>query len=264
MKKSILLFMLSVALNFVYAQNRKFDYKGRFESTFNIDKINAALTINDICPLLWEKIALPKKLIHTLDSIKKAEYPLGYYANKPVNYEMLIDYYAVEITGMKNNQQISAISNSEILSPEQKMLLSSTEIGSNVKLLISFKIKNRFSKYNNQDPINGRLDLCIVPSYEAKFPGGYSKFVEFINQNIFDQYSTSKEFGQLSRVKIKFTIDETGLASHIKIVDSSTNKIMDDQILKALSKMPKWQAAMNAQRIHVKQTFEFFFEAYGC
>jgi TonB family protein len=264
MKKSILFLFLSFALHIASAQNRKFDYKGRMECTFNVDKINDAHSLRDICPLLWLNIGLRKKIIHTLDSIKKAEFPLGYYATAPVNYDMLVDYYNVEIIGFKNKQWVSAISNSDILSPEQKKLINSIEIGSNLKLVITFKIKDRFNKQSNQDFITGHLDLCLVPSFEAKFPGGYSKFTDFINQNIFDQYTTSKDFAQLSRVKIKFTIDQVGAVTNIIIVDSSTNKAIDAQIMKALTKMPKWQAALNAQRVNVAQTFEFLFESNGC
>lgn len=184
MKKIIFLKLIISLISNVYAQNRKFVFSESPIPTFNIDKINEANFLKDICPQLWNKIGLSRKLRYQLDSLKKAEFPLGYYANAPINYDMLIDYNSVEISDTVNGKNIIAISNSDMLSSEQKKLLLNAILGSTLRIVIKFKLKNRYAVTNNENSYEGFLFLNILPSVEAIFPGGMAQFENYINTNI--------------------------------------------------------------------------------
>jgi len=264
MKRIILLHLLISFIGNVYAQNRKFEYNESPIPSFNIDKINEANSLKDICPQLWNKMGIHQKLRKQLDSLKKTEFPLGYYANNPMSYDMLIDYYSVEITEDANTQQISASSNSDMLSPEQKKLMSNAAIGSTLNIVVKFKLKNRYAALNNENFYQGFLNLNIVPTFEAKFPGGMIQFENYINANIFDQCANNKEYAQLSFMKIKFTVDKNGSITGANLLEGSKNVQLNHRVLEALNKMPKWQAAMNSKRINVQQSFEFYFGSNGC
>ncbi len=263
--KRIILFHLLISLTGnVYAQNRKFEYNESPIPSFNIDKINEANSLKDICPQLWNKMGLHQKLRNQLDSLKKTEFPLGYYANTPMSYDMLIEYSSVEISEAANTQQISASSNSDMLSPEQKKLMNNAAIGSTLSIVVKFKLKNRYATLNNENIYQGFLNLNIVPTFEAKFPGGMTQFVNYINANIFDQCANNKEYAQLSFMKVKFTVDKNGSITGAKLLEGSKNIQLNQRVLEALNKMPKWQAAMNSKRINVQQSFEFYFGSNGC
>ncbi len=264
MKKIILIHLLISTIGHVFGQNRKFTFNESPIPSFNIDKINEANSLKDICPELWNKMGLSRKLILKLDSLKKAEFPLGYYANTPMSYDMLIDYNSVEISDTLNGKNIIANSNSEILSPAQKKLLSNAALGSTLRIVVKFKLKNRYAVSNNENIYEGFLYLKILPSIEAEFPGGMDQFVNYINTNIYDKCTSNKEYAQLSFMKIKFTVDKNGSITGTKILEGYKNEQLNRRVLDALNKMPKWKAAMNSKRMNVPQSFEFYFGSNGC
>ncbi len=181
-----------------------------------------------------------------------------------MSYDMLIEYSSVEISEAANTQQISASSNSDMLSPEQKKLMNNAAIGSTLSIVVKFKLKNRYATLNNENIYQGFLNLNIVPTFEAKFPGGMTQFVNYINANIFDQCANNKEYAQLSFMKVKFTVDKNSSITGAKLLEGSKNIQLNQRVLEALNKMPKWQAAMNSKRINVQQSFEFYFGSNGC
>ena len=70
------------------------------------------------------------------------------------------------------------------------------------------------------------------------FPGGTAALMEFLSENTTYPEQAEKE-GIQGRVVCKFTIDEDGSVSDIRVVESA-HPLLDSAAVKVISIMPKW------------------------
>ena len=77
----------------------------------------------------------------------------------------------------------------------------------------------------------------VYPSM-ACFPGGTSKLMEFLGENI--KYSAASELeGIQGRVVCKFVVSEDGSINDIEVRDS-VHPLLDAEVKRVISIMPKW------------------------
>ncbi len=181
--------------------------------------------------------------------------------NYPKNYfGALMDYVSVEISGICDGKKISAVSSNEVLTAEQKNLLNSTDLGSDLIITIKFSYKD---PANDVYGTGGRVKefrpfmVMVVPEIEAQYPGGYNKMAEYIRENIVNKTSDTTAAKKAMNAIIDFTIDEEGKIIGAKLVRTSTDSKIDELIMEAANKMPKWSPAQNSKGIKVKQVFSF-------
>ena len=89
-------------------------------------------------------------------------------------------------------------------------------------------------------------DTCVV--FQAPmFPGGEKKLTKYLYRNIFFPLNKGFKDQHHARILVNFWIDEKGNVSDIKF-EQTIGIGFDDQVLRAMKKMPAWQPAIAYNR----------------
>jgi len=91
---------------------------------------------------------------------------------------------------------------------------------------------------------------CIVNPEEPSFPGGPSEMKAFINQNFQDSLIRP---GTVGRIFLKITVDTSGILKGVTVIHG-INEVLDKEMLRVFSLMPKWIPA-EKDGIKVEKTF---------
>jgi TonB family protein len=250
-----------------FSRNYKFEYSGRFNPEVKKEKLNQANLVSEITPELWQKIQLEYFERQKLDHLKKTDFTQVNSVNpKDYNYNNLVDYVSVEISGTGNGKALSAQSVGNQLTQEQKNILRTADLGSDINIKINFRFKNQMVKSSGTGKkiSEGNLAVTVVPETEAEYPGGFAQLSDYFNQNIFNKISDESATDKILMASVKFTINEDGRIINTKISQTSTDPQIDKLILDLTTKMPKWNPARNSEGIKIKQEFSIPFGGPGC
>ena len=108
-----------------------------------------------------------------------------------------------------------------------------------------------------------KQEVAIETSHEegtpAQFPGGKKELFNFIMKEV--NYPKDLEKASIEgKVFVAFEISETGKVENASIAKSSTHEAMDQEALRIVNKMPKWEPAMKeGKSIRSKMTLPFNF-----
>jgi TonB family protein len=221
MKKSLL--VLSVLLLFIsgYAQELKFNVHGKYTRPVDKKTLSSAKTVGDLI----------------------SGYP----------YNWISAYSSVEIIGTSGGKTKSYTSSDDLLTKEQLLLLSSTDMCSNVVINIKYTYNNGLSGEVENNQIHVTLNL--VPDVEAEYLGGAEELNTYIKENAISKIpeATSKK---IKGAIVNFTVNENGEVSNVQLTRTTGDTSIDQLLMETLSKMPKWKPAQNADGTKVKQDFE--------
>jgi hypothetical protein len=266
MKNYTITLFLFLLINLVFAQNSKFEYYGRFTPTIKQEKLNEVNSITDISPQFWRHLAMSNNQRNELEKKRKIDYALGCYMFPLGGYNMVVDYLAIEIVTTNNGKLTTYKSTSDKLTKEQKSALMNADLGSAVQIKIKFKLKNK--DYNTDDIykkiMEGQYSITIVPAMEAEFPGGFKQISAYLNDNFLNKITQKGNTDKIRQTSLKFTINEEGKVVNSKIFNTSSDIKIDQLLLEAINKMPKWKPAKNSKGIKVKQEFIIPFGGGGC
>jgi len=95
--------------------------------------------------------------------------------------------------------------------------------------------KNNQNSPMNQDKQGYYSSVEILPG----FPGGQDALDNFISNTI-EYPETANENGIEGVVNVNFAVDETGRVSNPKIVGKALGYGLEEEVLKAVNKMPVW------------------------
>jgi TonB family protein len=112
--------------------------------------------------------------------------------------------------------------------------------------------------------MEGQYSITIVPAMEAEFPGGFKQISTYLNDNFFNKITQKGNTDKIRQTSLKFTINEEGKVVNSKIFNTSSDVKIDQLLLEAINKMPKWKPAKNSKGIKVKQEFMIPFGGGGC
>ncbi len=260
MKNSIFTLLLFLVCSSGFSENYKYEYGGRTTPKVNVEKLNQVNLVGEITPDLWLIMQLPYKERQELELRKKTDFSQGYLIN-PVeyNYSKIVDYVSVEIIATGNGKTISAKSNSEQLTQDQKQILRTADPGTELSIKIDFRFKNQSDNKTN----SGELEVTVVPDTEAQYPGGYKQFSNYYTENVFSKVSGRRNIDKILMATVIFTVNADGKISGAKIVRSSTDPNLDNLILEQTNKMPKWNPAKNSQGVNIKQEVRIPFGGEG-
>ncbi|MES2284059.1 MAG: hypothetical protein V4547_00140 [Bacteroidota bacterium] len=265
MKNNIITLLLSLLSLIGSSQNSKFEYLGRSNPSVKKEKLKDAKFISDITPEFWERLVMPEKDRIELDHRRKMDYSLGSYLYTQGGYN-IIDYISIEILATCNGKVLMFESTSDKLSTEQKNILNTADLSSNIRIKIMFKYKNQVNdNLNSGDKIiAGQLTVTVVPEIEAEYPGGFKQLSEYLVKNVINKIPEKGAYKKIEQAIVKFTVNEEGQIVETKMfrwsADSQTNKLIVD----AINKMPKWKPAQNSRGIKIKQEFSIPFGGDGC
>jgi hypothetical protein len=232
-----------------------------------MEKLTGVEQVSDITPELWQKLQLNYYDRQELDLRRKTDFTQSYIINpQDYNYNKIIDYVSVEILATGNGKVMSAQSVGSQLTTEQKRILQTAELGTDINIKINFKFKNQAGKsVGNENKIyEGTLAVTVVPETEAEYPGGFSQLSDYFNKNVFSKINGESTTDKILMAAVKFTINEDGRITGAKMDKTSSDPQIDKLILDQTAKMPNWKPAKNSEGVKIKQEFSIPFSGPGC
>lgn len=267
----LFLFLLSIPGSSQIKQG--YEYSGRFTPVIKQEKLKEAKLLNDIMPEFCRYFALPYKERCKFNQLLKLEdimpgnysYSQKYFYHQE-KFERIIDYISIEITASCNNKSVTSKSKSNVLTAEQKNILKTADLGSDISIKIKFKYNYQSCEFP-EDPGNiqeGKYTVTVLPQTEAEYPGGFKQISDHINKYVINKIPKAMLSGKIQNAIVKFTITEEGKIIDAKISRTSTDPKIDILLIDAINKMQKWKPAENAKGIKVKQEYSIPLGGGGC
>lgn len=177
----------------------------------------------------------------------------------PVHW--VTDYVSVEISANSGGKMTKAIGVNEVLTTEQKNILNNSILATDITINVKYKYKNPVT--NAIENSNMYVLMTIVPEIEAEFIGGSLEITKYLKENVIYKITDAipKQFNGI----VIFTVNEYGEITNAKISNTSGDSKIDELLLEAAYKMPKWKPAEDSKGIKVKQDFEIIIgKGGGC
>ncbi len=270
---TLVLFLLSIN---GFSQNSKYEFGRRFTPSIKNEKINEAKYVSEIMPQFCRYFSLPSKDRALFeDQVKIADshnegYVYHLYSQESFfpeeNYEKVIDFVSVEISAVCQGKNLKSQCSRKTLTPEQKNILNSADLGTDIRIKIKFKYKYQaIEDLDNGSKVReGEYIVTVVPETEAEYPGGFKQMTEYIKKNIINKIPEKGISKKIQQAVLEFTVNEEGQIIDTKISSTSTDPKIDKLILDATNKMPKWKPAQNSKGVKVKEEFSIQFGGGGC
>jgi hypothetical protein len=224
MKKNQILFLVLFSIGHAFNSFAQNDLK------FEINKVLPFISIQE------NKLAD----INTLQDLDK-RYPTSW----------VKEYISVEISAFKNGTKVRASGNGEVLTQEQKELIRladrNRDIAVNITYLPNNSLKNNTVKQYD-------FELSVMPVKNATYAESAEQLVQYLKSNGIGNIETGS-FTGYDLTAIKFTITEQGHIGDIKVVLPSKDAKIDEMMVAAISKMPKWKPAEFSNGLKIKQDF---------
>lgn len=210
-------------------QNLFFEVRGAYSQTVKKDHLNKVTKLDDIVS--------------------------GY----PTNW--LTDYVSAEIQTKCNGKIKSAKGPNQILTAEQKNILSNADLNSALEIKVKYRVKNSAT---DKPAIREMVfAVTVVPEVAAEYNGGRKEMNKYINENVIDKLSKNSTLDNFQG-KVSFTVNENGETIEAKITTKSGDAEIDKLLIDTINNMPKWKPAQNSNGKKVRQDFEFSVGTSGC
>jgi TonB family protein len=229
MKSIIITTLLFLLYASSFAQDLTYEIHGKYTQPIRKETLEKAQSMSDIIP---------------------------YY---PSNW--IADYISVEIMATNNGTPMIAAGINDKLSTEQKQILRSAELGTNIVINISFRYNRSMTDITDAGKMH--YIATLVPETEAEYPGGNQQMNQYLKENAISKISKTSS-KQLKEVLLVFTVDEEGKVGNARIFKTSGNPKIDELLLQAIDNMPDWRPAEDSNGTKVKQEFEFSVGSAGC
>jgi TonB family protein len=169
---------------------------------------------------------------------------------------LIVSYDSVVVVTTSNGRQQKALGKSENLTEEQKAILATADMFSNVVFFIKHKSKNSVTgELENGEML---VKLMVRPETEAVFNGGMDGLIDYLKENSEEQVKQLAVKQGFVAV-VNFTINEEGNADEIDVAESSEYKGIDEVLKQLLKNMPSWTPAQDAIGNKVPHKFEIIF-----
>ena len=249
-----------------FSQKSKYEYTGRSTPAIKEDRLKNVDFITDVMPEFSRYFHLwnTERYIFN-EKINWVNFPLDVLSDPQYNYTKIIEFVSIEISGNCQGKKYAAKSTGDRLTLEQKNILNTIDLGSDIDIAINFVYKGN-AKKNLCEPNKireGSYTVTVVPDTEAEYPGGNSQLTAYLNAKVFDKIPEGRDFDKTLQATVNFKIDAEGQVVDVNIPRSSYVQVSDSLLLQAFKSMPKWKPAKNSKGIKVKQEFSIWFGG-GC
>lgn len=265
MKTSIITLLLVSLLTMGFSQNSKYEYEGRLTPSIKREKLNHAQFINQIMPEFCRYVKLPSEERTLLnEQLKLIDRPNEFYIDPQVyfdhsveNYSKILYFVSMRISVVSKGKKLTSQSTGKILTAEQKNILNSADLGTDILIKIRFRYRNQGNiSFSELDQIKeGEYAVTVVPETEAEYPGGFKGLTDYLIKNVFNKIPNKINAEKIRQAVVKFTVNEEGQVIDAKISRTSTDPDTDKLLLDAINKMPKWKPAGNLKGTKVKQEY---------
>lgn len=191
------------------------------------------------------------RFLLTLDSIEKVKclgdiiplYPADWVAN----------YYGVEVAATCGSQVQNARGANDQLTAAQLDIIRNAKANCKIAVEVDYLPKNNLK---DNPPRKMQYALTIIPIYEAFYLDGPEELASYLEQKIIEQIPAGLQ-EEIALAKFRFTINEAGLVTEARMIDSSNQEIVDQLIMETLCNMPGWSPARDYLGRLIPQEFEF-------
>jgi TonB family protein len=229
MKKAIIAPLLFLFFITGFSQDLSYEVRGKYSHPVKEEELDNAEFMSDIIP------------------------------NYPANW--IMSYVSTEILVTGDGNAMMAAGASDALSTEQKNILKTTALGTDIVLKINYRFKNPVT--NNIDFSTMNYSATVVPETEAEYVSGYRQMAQYLKENAIDKISEEAS-AKFQPATVEFTVDEKGEISDAQISRTSGDQETDELLLNVINQMPKWKPAEDSKGNKVKQDFEFSVGSTGC
>jgi TonB family protein len=214
-----------------FSQDINYDVRGKYKHPATKDKLNDARSMSDLIPY----------------------YPASW----------ITSYISTEILVTEDGNALRAAGINETLSADQISLLGSAGFGADIEININYLTRDFTTADSENRTMN--YSATVIPDTEAEFPDGYQQLKQYLKETAIDKIS-DKDAEQLEFAVVRFTVNEDGGIANAQVSRTSGDPLIDELLLEAISKMPRWSAAEDSNGIKVSQEFEFTVQggSVGC
>ena len=171
--------------------------------------------------------------------------------NKQYPTSWVKEYISVDISAFKNGTKINASGKNDVLTQAQKELIQSADRNRDIAVNITY-LPNNSLKDNTAKQYD--FELTVMPVKNATYAEGAEQLIQYMQRNGIGNIETGS-FTGYDLTAIKFTITEQGDIKNIKVTMPSKEAKIDEMMVVAMSKMPKWKPAEFSNGLKVKQDF---------
>lgn len=165
--------------------------------------------------------------------------------------EWIRSYITTSVTTIQNGKLRTDYGKSELLTADQKASILSADIGTEVKVSVKYIPENNL---RHNEPKEMHFSFIQEPEFEATFPGGKEKLLNYLKTNAIDKIPDGT-FEGYDLATIGFTIDEQGRVTNVKAHVPFKSPEIDELLITAVGNMPKWKPGQYANGEKVKQDF---------
>ncbi len=251
--------LLSLLLFLVYsgfAQTNSYQLPTPKQLSIQQEKLGSVRYLNDFHTQLWDNLSMEYSERMRLEQRRTGAAPQpANYVYPQENYKQVLEVTSMKITVTSKGLPVSAATNSDQLSSDQLALLSRADLGSQIKIQLLFKYKDRSpDAFGPRDEaVEAEAGIQILPQQAASFPGGQAQLSAFFGEEVVNKLSSEWDRKKLGNAVVRFTVRENGEVKDVSLASSSGDKKIDSLLLSALKQMPAWKPAVNAQGIKVQQ-----------
>ncbi len=171
------------------------------------------------------------------------------------------DYISTEVVTTSNGKVMTSTGFNDMLTSEQKNNLSTADLGTDIVVDVNYNYKNSATDAVEMHTVH--FTVTVIPEKEAEFPGGHQEMTQYLLDNAINKIP-EPDSKKIQHTLVRFTVDEQGKIANAQIFTSSGDQKIDNMLLKAINRMPKWIPAENSNGEKVKQEFEFSVGSGGC
>ena len=159
-----------------------------------------------------------------------------------------------EVTVTKGNSTKSVKGETQQINEEQRKLLATAEVNDDVSLSVKY-IPNNNLDHNPAQEL--AFDYHVIPAEYSVFPGGKAALNEYIDAYLSKEL-TLVEIDEVDLAKISFVVNSEGTVVDVDLDESTASDVVNDKLVNAFCKMPKWQPARNIDNQVVDHTMRFY------
>lgn len=277
MRTSItILFFLLFGVS-AFSQSQKFELGNRLTPSVKTEQLRHIQFIHELLPDFWSRLSLPGKEEWRLEELLERQrhlepaqastlFPQAYRVYPVEYYNKILEFVSVEIAASIHGKSVVTKSQGSKLTAEQKNLLGAAEMGADilVKVKYHYKQPSQYDAGPVRETIEGKVLVTAVPDTEAEFPGGLKQATDYFARNVIARSTESNAVEKIQRAIVRFTVNEEGRITDVKLSQKSEDPKIDKLLLDAMSNMPRWKPATDAKGNRVKQEIVLPFGRGGC
>lgn len=171
--------------------------------------------------------------------------------NMYYNASWVRKYISVEIITTHKGQQKITTGEDLVINNDQKEMLSTADIGSEISVNVKYIPENILSYFEEKEM---NFSIIISPETNANFPGGMEKLRSYIQEKAITQIPEGS-FTGYDLAAVKFTIDGSGHITNVHMFEPFKNDQINLLLKETISNMPHWNPATYSNGMNTSQEF---------